>query len=275
MSSDDAPNFAEPKETVATLRERRILIAEDDPTTMAVAMAQLKKLGYRAHAVANGAEAVELLESREYDLVLMDCEMPIMDGYEATRRIRLSRRPDIPVIAVTAYVLPGDLEKCTRAGMNGFLPKPLNPTRLAAMLAKWCPQTAHRSPSGIVEPVALKPEAAVFDSVSLLNRLMGDRPLAETILTGFLEDFPSQLRNLRERFAEGDSRGARLAAHALKGSSATVSANRLSELARELEVAAQATELDEFGELLPKAVGEFERLKGALKKIGWSLNHAS
>lgn len=267
--NDDSDDRIGPNEALVTQHEKRILVAEDDPTTMAVALAQLKKLGYRAHAVANGAEAVELLEGGGYDLVLMDCQMPIMDGYEATRRIRHSSKPDIPIIAVTAYVLPGDLDKCTRAGMNGFLPKPLNLARLAGMLAKWCPLSTQRGTSGIVELGVSNTETAVFDSEALLGRLMSDRPLANAILTGFLADAPSQLRNLRERFAEGDSRGARLAAHALKGSSATVSANRLSAVAREMEAAAESAELDEFGDLLPRLVDELECFKCALKMTGW------
>lgn len=115
----------------------KILLAEDNPTNRAVISAQLKKLGYTAQAVNNGAEALEALKSAEYDLVLMDCEMPTMDGYEATRRIRESGKKSLPVLAITANAMSGDREKCIKAGMDDFLSKPVELKQLAALLEKW------------------------------------------------------------------------------------------------------------------------------------------
>ncbi|MBA4395324.1 MAG: hypothetical protein C0407_17370, partial [Desulfobacca sp.] len=119
----------------------RILVAEDNPTNQLVALGILKKLGYRGEAVANGAEALRSLQEIPYNLVLMDCQMPEMDGYEATRRIRnpdsmvLNRR--IPIIAMTAYSMKGDREKCLDAGMNDYLSKPVNPKEVAEVLERW------------------------------------------------------------------------------------------------------------------------------------------
>jgi CheY-like chemotaxis protein len=108
----------------------RILVAEDNAVNRAVALAQLRKLGFHVSLVTNGAEAIEAVDRDQYDLVLMDCEMPGMDGFEATRRIRLSAHPDIPIIAVTADAVSGDRERCLREGMNDYLAKPvaLGPT---------------------------------------------------------------------------------------------------------------------------------------------------
>jgi CheY-like chemotaxis protein len=117
--------------------EARILIADDDPTNRFVALAQVEKLGYKADAVADGAGAVEALRRGGYDLVLMDCEMPVMDGYEATRRIRESGNPRVPIIAVTGHAMPGDSERCMREGMDDYLSKPLELQRLGEVLAKW------------------------------------------------------------------------------------------------------------------------------------------
>ncbi|CAK0745944.1 hypothetical protein CCP3SC5AM1_1310003 [Gammaproteobacteria bacterium] len=122
------------------LHEIRILLVEDNQINQIVAMAMLKKQGFSADAVANGLEAIKSLEEIFYDLVLMDCQMPEMDGFEATRAIRASvtvRNPQIPIIAMTANVLKGDREKCFDAGMNDYLSKPVNPKDFHNMLEKW------------------------------------------------------------------------------------------------------------------------------------------
>ena len=117
------------------------LVVEDNATNQQVALAILRKLGHQADAVGNGAEALERLRKADYNIVLMDCEMPGMDGYETARRIREpSNRicnPDIPIIAVTAHAMAGDREKCIAAGMNDYIPKPIEPRQLAEVLPKW------------------------------------------------------------------------------------------------------------------------------------------
>ena len=114
-------------------------MAEDNPTNREVALAQLQKLGYNASAVTNGAEAVEAVERGGYDLVLMDCQMPVMDGFEATRRIRESIHPGIPIIAVTADAMPDDRDRCLSEGMNDYLAKPVDLAPLVDVLARWLP----------------------------------------------------------------------------------------------------------------------------------------
>jgi signal transduction histidine kinase/FixJ family two-component response regulator len=251
------------------MRAERILIADDNPTNRAVALAQLEKLGYRADAVSNGVEAVEALEQRAYDLVLMDSEMPKMDGYEATRRIRESGKSQIPIVGVTAHSTPDDRERCARAGMNDFLSKPVDLQLLAEVIVKWLPATAPRGVNQPAEHGSPEQTAAIFDSEALLRRLMGDRELAGVVIKGFLGEVPLQLDNLRKRFDEADENGARLQAHTLHGSAATVSAGDLRAIARELERTAAAGQLDRFGELLPRAAEEFERLKSTLQSAGW------
>jgi PAS domain S-box-containing protein len=125
----------------------RILVAEDNHTNQLVVLAQLQKLGYSADAVSNGAEAVEAVTCGGYDLVLMDCEMPVMDGYEATRRIRKSLQMGIPVVALTADAMSSARERCLNEGMNDYLAKPLELPRLAEALAKWMP--ADRAPNQV------------------------------------------------------------------------------------------------------------------------------
>jgi signal transduction histidine kinase/DNA-binding NarL/FixJ family response regulator len=258
-----------PRGVSATGHAARILIADDGETNRLVALAQLEKLGYQADAVANGADAIEALRQRSYDLVLMDAEMPAMDGYEATRRVRESGDSRLPIIGMTAHSGSGDRERCMRAGMNDFLSKPVDADILAKMLAKWLPAPDRRIQVQSAEPAASQLSAAVFDPEALLKRLMGDREVAGKIVEGFCGSVPSQLANLRQRFDEQDGPGAQSQAHALKGSAATVSAGGLHAVAQEMERTAAAGPLDRFIELLPRAAEEFERFKNVLERTGW------
>jgi CheY-like chemotaxis protein len=123
-----------------TASNARILVAEDNPINQLVALKILAKLGYKADTVANGAEAVEAVESSAYDIILMDCQMPEMDGFEATRALR-GRNRTIPIIAMTANAMKGDRELCIESGMNDYLSKPVKSSELAAMLERWLPPT--------------------------------------------------------------------------------------------------------------------------------------
>jgi PAS domain S-box-containing protein len=250
-------------------RAAHILVVEDSPTGRQVALAQLQKLGYQAEAVANGVEAIEAVRRRRYDLVLMDCEMPVMDGLEATRRIRASRQSGIPIVALTAHAMPEHRDQCLRAGMNDYLTKPLELGPLADVLSNWL------SGSGVAEAVQASSEPAgapsqtVFNPEALLRRLLGDRQLAGVVLRAFLQDFPAQLNNLRGRLDADDAPGTRLQAHTLKGAAATVAAEGLQALALAMERAGDESRVDRCRELLPGAVEEFERFKSVLEKDGW------
>ena len=247
----------------------RILVAEDNRTNSYVVLAQLQKLGYKADAVMNGAKAVEAVERGGYDLVLMDCEMPVMDGYEATRQIRNLLQRDIPVIALTADAMSSAKERCLNEGMNDYLTKPLELPRLAEVLAKWLPAARAHNPVHLPSEGPAEPEVSIFDAESLLRRLMGDRQLASIVIGAFLEDVPHQLKNLSKLLSEGDTSGVRSQAHALKGASATAGAEALRKTAYALEQAGSAGQLDSCFGLAARAVEEFEQFKHTLEKTGW------
>jgi len=260
-ASERRERFVAPRGRARGGRKARILVAEDNATNREVALAQLRKLGYQAAAVTNGAETIEAVEHGGYDLVLMDCEMPVIDGFEAARRIRGSMHPGIsgiPIIALTADAMPADRDRCLAEGMNDYLAKPVELGLLEDVLGKWLPQSC-----------ASEHAEGVFDSEALLRRLMGDRQLTGTLLRGFLQAVPSQLSSLRSRLDDADASGARAQAHALKGAAATVAAEDLRAVALAMERAGAAGQLDHCDGLFPHAVEEFERFKSTVEQAGW------
>ncbi len=235
-------------------RQARILLAEDNITNQQVALGILKKLGLRADAVANGAEAVKALESIPYDLVLMDVQMPVMDGLEAARRIRSPeskvRNRAIPILAMTAHAMQGDRERCLEAGMNDYLSKPVSPQALAEALARWLP------------PQSTAP--VVFDRAGMLARLMQDEDLARVVTESFLDDIPRQIVALRGYVEAWDAPGAERQAHTISGASANVSGEALRALAAEMEKAGKAGDLGSVRARMDELDGEFVRLKVAM-----------
>ena len=252
----------------------RILLAEDNIVNQKVAVGILKKLGLMADAVADGKEAVRALEKIPYDLVLMDCQMPEMDGYEATAEIRNPkskvRDHDIPVVAMTANAMQGDREKCLAAGMNDYLSKPVEPRTLAEMLDKWLPQDNVKEGTVAMDETAqsITPDTTppVFDKEAVLERMMGDEKLVETITEGFLEDIPLQIQAMKDFLDAGDVPGVERQAHTIKGASANVGGEALCAVASDMEKAGTAGDLDAVGNRMANLEEQFERLKQAIEK---------
>jgi len=251
----------------------RVLLAEDNAVNQQLALALLRKIGYRADVVANGLEALAALEREPYDVVLMDVQMPELDGLETTRRVHerwpVERRPRI--IAMTANAMQGDREECLAAGMDDYVAKPIDIEELAGALGRCrplgglpdasppAPEVVPESSSGPLDPAALE----------RLGAMVGDGApefLAELIDT-FLDDAPRQLDGLRGAVARGDAAEARRAAHTLKSTAATFGAQDLSDVCRELENLANAGALDRAALLIPRAEEELDRAKGALEAV--------
>jgi CheY-like chemotaxis protein/HPt (histidine-containing phosphotransfer) domain-containing protein len=219
--------------------------------------------------VENGAQAVEAVAGTGYDLVLMDCQMPVMDGFEATLHIRELHHSDIPIVAVTADVMPADRDRCLHAGMSDYIAKPVELRQLSETLARWLPARAAGAAATLPVGRPAEPQkAVVFNRDALLRRLMGDRRLAATILQSFVADCPSRLNGLQQRIAAADGGGARTQAHALKGAAATVGAEALQALAAAIEGAGAEGEVARCAELLPRAVQEFEHFRSAVESAG-------
>jgi CheY-like chemotaxis protein/HPt (histidine-containing phosphotransfer) domain-containing protein len=254
----------------------RILLAEDNATNQQVALGILSRLGLRADAVANGAEAVRSLETTPYDLVLMDVQMPEMDGLEATRHIRDAQsavqRHDIPIIAMTAHAMQGDRERCLDAGMNDYVAKPVSPQALAEALERWLPRDdagARARPTaspGAVPPAAAQVSGpALFDRAGMMARLMDDEELASVVLGGFLDDAPKQVQALRDALASGDGPAASRQAHTLKGASAAVGGGSLQAVASQMEQSAAAGDLATVTARLPELETQLALLSDAIR----------
>jgi len=219
-------------------QDARILIADDNLTSQEVALAVVKKLGYCADAVANGKEALTALRSVPYDLVLLDCQMPEMNGYEAASRIRKSEagvvNREIPIVALTAHAMNGDRQKCLASGMDDYVAKPVGPATLDAVIRKWLPKDGGRMEMAR-SAIARAAPIAAFDRAALLDRMMGDRHMTKTIIDAFLDDMPRQFSALASHLKDGDARGAEYLIHRIKGAAANVNAGALREQASELE----------------------------------------
>ncbi len=263
---------------VIALRRRgsRILLAEDNPVNQEVALGVLRKLGIRVDAVANGFEALEALKTQPYDLVLMDMQMPKMDGLEATRIIRQSSsgvlNHEIPVIAMTANAMRGDRERCIEAGMNGYVSKPVSPQALVEALNSWLPKEVNKI-AAVADDLpatdtaiasAAQTQRPLFDRAGMLARLMGDKEIATIVLGRFLEAMPGQFESLRTSLQSGDAAAAEIQAHSIKGAAANVGGERLQSVAFAVEEAAREGDLATAGRLLGELTSEFECLQLAI-----------
>jgi PAS domain S-box-containing protein len=182
-----------PNGTIREQRTGRILVADDNAINRTVALAQLRKLGHRATSVTNGVEAVEAVEHGDYDLVLMDCAMPVLDGFEATRRIRDSTHPGIPIIAVTASAMAGDRDRCLSEGMSDYLAKPVDLGQLADVLARWLPAPGSAGNAHPTGESAIERSTASLNIAALLKRVLRKRPYGATGFNRPQGDAPSQL----------------------------------------------------------------------------------
>jgi signal transduction histidine kinase/DNA-binding response OmpR family regulator len=241
---------ARPAERAAPARMRtdvRVLLAEDNPVNQKVAVRQLEKLGVAADAVANGVEAVEAVSRHDYDLLLLDVQMPEMDGFAAARELR-KRGATLPIVALTANALAGDRERCLAAGMDDYLSKPIHEEELLRVLERFLPA-----------------QAAAFDPATVRRlRDMGDEFFAE-VANIYLEDAPSRLAAIRAASEAGDAKALAAAAHAFRSGSGNIGAAEVHRLCSELEAMAQAGQMAGAMEKVAELERAFARVAGVLR----------
>ena len=286
-------------------RGGRLLVADDNMVNQKVAVRMLEKVGYRVDVVANGLEAVEAVSRITYHAVLMDCQMPEMDGYEATQEIRRREALNVtgaatlgtdeirdaryewrlPIIAMTANAMQGDREKCLDAGMDDFVSKPVKPEELEAVLDRWVPkqETETREAENREAPVGNNeiqdtryerrntsddPQGPPLDLATLegLRGLSGDDPsFLLEVIQIFLQDGPGQLASIQQAVADASADALMKAAHSFKGSCWNMGALLLGELCLTLEQKGRAGETENLEDLLNALDSEYSRVRIALE----------
>jgi CheY-like chemotaxis protein/HPt (histidine-containing phosphotransfer) domain-containing protein len=255
-----------------------ILLAEDNPVNQEVALNMCEALGCRVVVVANGLEAVEALSGSDFDLILMDCQMPEMDGYEATEAIRNGERAEeggkdrIPIVALTAHAMEGDRDRCLAGGMDDYLAKPFSQDQLQEVLGRWLPGKAatpgipiemdrnrvEASDGGNAEEGSIDHEA--LEKIRALQR-QGKPDLLARVINIYLEDSLRLLESLRQALSRGEGVGVYRRAHSLKSSSANVGALRLAALCEDLEKSGERESMDQVHQRIARIEEEYETVR--------------
>jgi two-component system, sensor histidine kinase and response regulator len=276
------PNLSHPDTPAPTpspeVLQGTVLLVEDNPINQQVAGAMLARLGLQVSLANNGREGVDLAQAKNFDLVLMDCQMPVMDGYEATaaiRRLPGGRGERLPIVALTANSMQGDEQKCLDAGMDGFLSKPFTLTQLQVLLARWLQPAgaAQGRDAQPVSPVDKTPRAgAAAINLQALQSLRaldesGGSELMKKILRIFLTSAQQSLAQIEGAIGAGDSRVLSRTAHTLKSSAANVGAEILSGFYRQLERLGREDRIDEARALLDEVKREHDRAVSSIHEI--------
>ncbi|MEE9255181.1 MAG: response regulator, partial [Pseudomonadales bacterium] len=245
------PSSENRQQSTLLLKNARVLVAEDNPVNQTVIVAMLETFGCRPELVSNGREALEAAAKRNHDLVIMDCQMPEMDGYEATRRIRLLEQElastqSVPIIALTANALGGDRDKCLKAGMDDYLSKPFTEEQLLAVMNRQL--AAKRRGRARLHSAAAKPgngrngetlndsplDRSVLDELRRLDA-RSRRDVLDSVINLYLKSSADSIQALRAATEQNDVNALRTSAHNLKSSSAQVGATHLTHLCKQLE----------------------------------------
>ena len=249
---------------LAPQQNLRILLVEDNLINQRLALALLEKCGHRVLVAGNGQEALDVLVSGEFDLVLMDIQMPVMDGIEATQRIRSNEREigsrRLPIVAMTANAMQGDSERCLAAGMDGYVSKPVKPEELFAQIAAVL--GAGTNPS-VIRPSPANP-LDLYRRADVLERMGGDEELFRILAGMFVADSANYCSALAQAMAAADAPTLEREAHTLKGLLATFSADEGTVLAQQLEACAKWGKLEGAGELTVALIAAVKRLAEAL-----------
>ncbi len=255
----------------------RVLLAEDNLVNRELAAAMLEAVDLEVVLAADGREAVEAVAKGGIDLVLMDCQMPEMDGFEATRAIRAAEAPGttrLPIVALTANAMEGDRERCLGCGMDDYLSKPFKSPQLYLILARWLPAGEPRPKRTEPDPAPIRSAALAAAAKTLeINAIAQIRAaggtdadrLLEKVLRLYCDSVPQMLKSMQEAAGKGDCVALQRAAHALKSSSHNVGALRFAQLCRDLETAARSGQI-RFDRLAALEF-EFDSVRRALERV--------
>ncbi len=254
-----------------------VLVVEDNVTNRIVARGMLENIGLKVDMAENGEQAVAASEKISYDLIFMDCQMPVMDGYQATGIIRQRENEHgaarTPIIALTAHAMKGDREQCLAVGMDDYLAKPFTEQQLCAVLEKWLPQQCTDTRKNETKEIVTdnSPVSAVDPSVLESYRAYqqeGEPDIVARLVDIFLKNSPEVLEEMSKACKEREVEQLWKLAHSFKSSSATVGAVRLASLCEDMEMRGRNNQLEGLVQLLEKIVEEFDRARNVLQSYG-------
>jgi signal transduction histidine kinase/DNA-binding response OmpR family regulator/HPt (histidine-containing phosphotransfer) domain-containing protein len=280
-----APRFLPPRPLQLDAhrpRTRRVLLAEDNPVNIEVARAMLESLDLQVDCARNGQDALQAVQNNTYDAVLMDCQMPVMDGFAATAAIRREEREAgrgrvLPIIAITANALQGDREACLAAGMDDYLSKPFSQQELAAVIGRWmalplaatvhhddAPPRLPRESVNVIQRDVIN--RAALDKIRALSRERGDA-LVQKVIAAYVDDAPQQLRQLQDAIDGLDTGNVRRIAHTLKSASANVGAEALAAMCKAMEHLGRADTTEGADAILTDMEHEFQAVRHSLSAL--------
>ncbi len=254
-------------ESPVNLEGRRILLVEDNEVNRKVATRLLEKLGLKVEIACNGLEAVQKVQQTHYDLILMDCQMPEMDGYIATAHIRQLAPPrcTIPIVALTANALQEDRQRCLNAGMDDYLSKPIKPEQLKATLAKWLRESLSATP--LDTPTQRGEQQMELINWQHLEEITaGDEEFQMELFQEFLDQTPQLFAQMEQAYQQGDAVSFGRAAHTLKGSARSIGADAFAELAFTLEQMGKSGDLTDAPSALQRLYEHWNLLRALMEK---------
>jgi PAS domain S-box-containing protein len=255
-----------------------ILVVEDNPVNQKMALTMLRKAGYIVDSVENGKLAVETLEKQHYDLVLMDVQMPVMDGYQATAAIREMEgdKKHTTIVATTAHAMEGDREKCINAGMDDYLSKPINPQELFKTITKWVKPQLEKEFSEdkplpeearAAQVIKSQQENPLIDMEAAMERFGNDENFFREMAEEFLNYAPEQIKTLEKAAQSGDSDSVKKTAHSIKGAAGNLSAQKIFSLALTIENKGSSKDINGVSFLIEDLKTEVSELRRYIEKM--------
>jgi CheY-like chemotaxis protein/HPt (histidine-containing phosphotransfer) domain-containing protein len=257
------PSAAVVSSTPQSAQGLKILLAEDNAVNRRLAIALLQKRGHRIAATENGQEALDVLERENFDLVLMDVQMPVLDGFDAIRAIRAKEQSSgshLPIIALTAHAMKGDRERCLAAGADEYVTKPIRIPDLLAAIDRATNTKARPANAAPPMPPSHSAGPPVLDFAAALDRVDGDRELLENLMGMFAGECARDIAEIRKSLKARDMGLLERLAHTLKGASASLAAGRVADAAFALEKQARTGEVGNAEQLLEILLAEINRL---------------
>ncbi|MCK6405927.1 MAG: ATP-binding protein [Rhodocyclaceae bacterium] len=266
----EATALAEKTALAPAMRSLQVLLVEDNPINQRLAVTLLERKGHRVQVTGNGEEALHALAEAPFDLVLMDVQMPVMDGFEATRRIRereaLQGGHQV-IVAMTANAMQGDRERCLNAGMDGYVSKPVHADDLFSTIAACLPEAVVENPPeapDVVAAASVSGDFSGFDRADVIERFGGDEELFRSVAAMYVQDSPGYGEALAAAVSAGDVQALAREAHTVKGLLATFSCEAESLIARDIEHLAKGGRFDEAAARVPQLLEAIEALAAAL-----------